>query len=47
MQSTIDKKLVKKIIECTFKSKEQQNEIKKRIVFDFFDINDIKFLLLF
>jgi hypothetical protein len=38
---------LKKIIENTFKNLEQQYEIKSRLVMDFFDIKDIKFLLYF
>lgn len=37
----------KKIIENTFESLKQQYEIKNRLVMDFFDMKDIKFLLSF
>ena len=40
-------KYVDKIIENSFKNKQYQKEIKKRMVMNFFDINDLKFLLLF
>jgi GR25 family glycosyltransferase involved in LPS biosynthesis len=36
-----------KIIESRFKKKDHQKEIKERLVMNFFDINDLKFLLLF
>jgi hypothetical protein len=38
---------INKLLECSFKNEQQQQEIKNRLVMDFFTIKDIEFLLSF